>query len=304
MERTIPELPGVEHRFIDVDGLRMHVAFAGPEDAEPLVLLHGWPQHWYAWRKLIGPLSQQYRVICPDLRGFGWTDAPRGTYLKAELAADVIGLLDGLGLDRVRLAGHDWGGFAGFLLTLDHPERVSHFAVAGMSHPWVTPEKGPAAALKTARRLSYMALIASPVVGGQLVQRVPGFIRTVLQKSSLHTERTWSDEELEQFVAQWAEPDRAAACVGIYRSFLTKELRVLASGGFKDRVMNQPSVLFVGVADPVIRPDDQVGFEAYAPNMRLEIVEDAGHWLPEEAPERLLEGMLALYASDPAPSAS
>ena len=147
-----------------------------------------------------------------------------------------------------------------------------------------------------------MALIASPVVGGQLVQRVPGFIRTVLQKSSLHTERTWSDEELEQFVAQWSEPDRAAACVGIYRSFLTKELKVLASGGFKDRVMTQPSVLFVGVADPVIRPDDQVGFEANAPNMRLEIVEDAGHWLPEEAPEQLLEGMLALYASDPAPS--
>ena len=300
MERPIPELTGVEHRFLDVRGLRMHVAFAGPEDAEPLVLLHGWPQHWFAWRKLIGPLSQRYRVICPDLRGFGWTDAPAGTYLKAELAADVIALLDELGLQRVRLAGHDWGGFTGFLVALDAPERVSHFAVAGMSHPWVVPKTGAAATLKTARRLSYMALIASPVIGGQLVQRVPGFIRTVLRKSSLHPDRTWTDDELEQFVAQWAEPERAAACVGIYRSFLTRELRELASGGFRDRVMTAPSILFVGTADPVIRPDDQGGFEANAPNMRLEIVADAGHWLPEEAPEQLLQAMLALYESDPA----
>ena len=93
----------------------------GPTDAEPLVLLHGWPQHWYAWRRLIGPLSERYRVICPDLRGFGWTDAPAGSYEKSELAADVIALLDVLGLERVRLAGHDWGGFVGFLVCIDGP---------------------------------------------------------------------------------------------------------------------------------------------------------------------------------------
>ena len=295
MDRVIPDLPGVEHSFVNVKGLRMHVATAGSEDAEPLVLLHGWPQHWFAWRKLIGPLAQRYRVICPDLRGFGWTEAPRGSYLKSVLAADVIALLDELGLDRVRLAGHDWGGFTGFLVCLEAPERVSHFAVAGMSHPWVTPEPGLKASLKTARRLSYMAVIASPVAGGQLVQRVPGFIRTVLQKSTLHPERTRTPDELEEFVSQWSEPDRAAACVGIYRSFLTKELRELASGGFKDQVMETPCTLFVGVADPVIRADDLGGFEANAPNMRIQIVDDAAHWLPEEASEELLEGMIELF---------
>ena len=114
-QRPLPDLEGVSHEYVDLPGLRMHVAVAGPADAEPLVLLHGWPQHWYAWRRLIGPLSEHYRVYCPDLRGFGWSDAPAGSYLKAQLAADVIALLDALGLDRVRLAGHDWGGFTGFL---------------------------------------------------------------------------------------------------------------------------------------------------------------------------------------------
>lgn len=299
MNRPLPEIPGVdiEHSYVDAAGLRMHVASAGPADAEPLVLLHGWPQHWYAWRRLIGPLSEHYRVICPDLRGFGWTDAPRGsTYLKSELAADVIALLDALELDRVRLAGHDWGGFTGFLVCLDAPERVSHFAVAGMSHLWVRPpERSVGEVAKQARRLSYMGLISSPLLGKQMIQRVPGFTRAVFRASAAHPSKTWTDAELEQYVVQWSEPDRAAATVSVYRSFLTKELRELASGGFRDRTMQQPATLFIGAADPVIRPDDQAGFEANAPNMRLEIVDDAGHWLPEEAPEQLLAGMLALY---------
>ena len=297
MERAIPQLPGVEHEFVDVSGLRMHVASAGPADGEPLVLLHGWPQHWFAWRRLIGPLAQRYRVICPDLRGFGWTDAPRGSYLKSELATDVIALLDVLGLERVRLAGHDWGGFAGFLICLEAPERVSHYAVAGMTHPWVQPQPGLGAALKTAQRLSYMALIASPVLGGQVIRRVPGFTRTVLRSSSVDPDRTWSESELEEYVSQWSEPDRAAACVSIYRSFLTRELRELASGAFRDRRMEIPALLFCGVADPVVRPDALGGSESNAPNMRIEVVPGAGHWLPEEAPDALLDGMLELFAT-------
>jgi pimeloyl-ACP methyl ester carboxylesterase len=299
MDRPIPDLPGVEHRHIDVKGLRMHVAFAGAEDAEPLVLLHGWPQNWFAWNKLIGPLSQHYRVICPDLRGFGWSDAPQGSYEKSVLASDVIALLDELGLERVRLAGHDWGGFAGFLICVDAPERVSHYAAAGISHLWVKPEPGLSAKLDTARRLVYMGLIASPVAGKQTMQRVPGFVRTALRKSAVDPDATWTPETLAHYVDQWREPDRAAASVGIYRSFLTKELGRLARGGFRDQTMKAPCVLFVGTADPVIKADALGGFESNAPNLRLEIVENAGHWLPEEAPQALLEGMLALYRTDP-----
>lgn len=294
-QRPLPQLEGVSHEYVDLPGLRMHVAVAGPADGEPLVLLHGWPQHWYTWRRLIGPLSERYRVYCPDLRGFGWSDAPAGSYEKATLARDVIDLLDALGLERVRLAGHDWGGFAAFLVCFEAPERVSHLAVAGISHPWVRPEPGVVAVLKTLKRFAYMMLIAFPVIGGQVVRRIPGFTRAVFQRSAAHPERTWTDADLEQYVAQWSEPDRAAACVGIYRSFLTKELRQIASGGFRDNRVEVPALLFTGVADPVIRPEAQGGFEENAPRMELVVVDDAGHWLPEEAPEVLLERLLELF---------
>jgi pimeloyl-ACP methyl ester carboxylesterase len=273
----------------------MHLAEAGDPGAEAVVLLHGWPQHWYAWRKLIGPLAERYRVICPDLRGFGWTDAPPGSYLKSELAADVIALLDHLELDRVRLAGHDWGGFTGFLVATEAPERVSHYAAAGISHLWPQGDPGIGERLKLLSKVWYMLLIASPVVGRQVIQRVPAFVRNAMRKSA--AKPAWNGEEIETFVAQWREPERAAACVGVYRSFLTKELPQLSSGAFADRRMEIPARLFVGTEDPVIDPESLQGFEANAPRMQLEVLEGVGHWVPEEAPEQMLAGMLELYAS-------
>ena len=71
-----PEIDGVTHRYVDLPGVRMHVAEAG--GGPPILLLHGWPQHWWIWRKVIPALAENHRVICPDLRGFGWSEAPAG----------------------------------------------------------------------------------------------------------------------------------------------------------------------------------------------------------------------------------
>lgn len=92
--QRMPEVPGVEHRFVEAGRLRVHIVEAG--SGPPLLLLHGWPQHRYAWRKLIPLLAGSRRLICPDLRGFGWTDAPASGYWTAGLAADAAALLDAL----------------------------------------------------------------------------------------------------------------------------------------------------------------------------------------------------------------
>ena len=213
----------------------MHVAVAGPPDAEPLVLLHGWPQHWYAWRRLIGPLSERYRVIAPDLRGFGWTDAPRrqlpeGAARRRRHRASSTSL----GLERVRLAGHDWGGFAGFLLCLDAPG-----ALLALRRRRNEPPVGRA---RDRRRRDPASAAPARLHGADRLAGArrpgrPAGARRSRGRSSKRApsipDRTWTDAELETFVAQWSEPDRAAACVGIYRSFLTKELRQLASGVFR-----------------------------------------------------------------------
>ena len=134
MSADIPHVTGVEHEFVNAGGLRTHVATAG--HGPPVVLLHGWPQHWYEWRDVIPLLAPHARVICPDLRGFGWTDVPERGYEKDQLKRDVLALLDALGLERVTFAGHDWGGYVGFMLALDHPDRIESFLALNVLPPW------------------------------------------------------------------------------------------------------------------------------------------------------------------------
>src|SRR5687768_9718498 len=137
----IPHVPGVEHRFVDVRGARFHVAEAG--DGPPVVLLHGWPQHWWSWREVIGPLAERYRVICPDIRGLGWSAGADGSFRFDALADDLFVLMDALGHDRFRLVGHDWGLFIGYRACLLRPERVERFAPLAGVHLWQGYDTSP-----------------------------------------------------------------------------------------------------------------------------------------------------------------
>src|SRR4051794_41485721 len=113
----IPPVAGVTPRFVDVRGTRIHVAEAG--DGPPLLLLHGWPQHWWCWRYLIGPLAQRYRGPVPHLPGWGLSDAPDGAYDKAAFAADVLALPDAEGIARTAIVTRDLGCVPTFPLALD-----------------------------------------------------------------------------------------------------------------------------------------------------------------------------------------
>src|SRR3954453_5828464 len=95
----MPTVVGVTPRFVDVGDTRIHVAEAG--DGPPLLLLHGWPQHWWCWRYPIPPLAQTHHVLAPDLRGWGWSAAPAGSYDKRTFADDMVALLDAEGLESV-----------------------------------------------------------------------------------------------------------------------------------------------------------------------------------------------------------
>src|SRR5205823_11418725 len=109
----LPPVSGVKHRTVNANGVDLHVAEAG--DGPPLLLVHGWPQHWWIWRHLIPPLAERYRVLAPDLRGHGWSDAPPHDYAKTTFAADLLALLDAEGIERTRIIAHDWGAYAAFI---------------------------------------------------------------------------------------------------------------------------------------------------------------------------------------------
>jgi pimeloyl-ACP methyl ester carboxylesterase len=289
MHHEPPSLPGVEHEEVQTARLRMHVAMAG--SGPPLVLLHGWPQHWYAWRSVIPAFAERHRVICPDLRGLGWTEAPARGYEKEQLAADVIALLDALGLSRVYLVGHDWGAHGGFLLCLRAPERVERFVALNDIHPWIRPS--PLDVLH-AWRLWYQWVLAMPALGTWALQNRPGFVKGLIRAWSAR--QVWSEDELDIFASTLREPARARASVQYYRTFLLRELAPTLAGRYRGQRLRTPTLLLFGADDGVIRPHQVRGFERHADDMRLELVPGVGHFTPEEAPELVVARTLRHFS--------
>jgi pimeloyl-ACP methyl ester carboxylesterase len=277
----LPVVPGVDHRIVETSRLRMHVARAG-EAGPALVLLHGWPQHWYAWRHVIPRFAERYRVICPDLRGLGWTEAPSGGYDDESLASDVLALLDALELPRVFLIGHDWGLQAGIRLCLRAPDRIERFVALNDVHPWSRPSLRDAL---HAWRFWYIAVLAAPAVGGWLLRNRPGFVRLLIRSWSARN--AWTDQELDGFAERLREPPRARASVEYYRTLL-RELPLVA-GRYRNRTLRTPTLLLFGADDGVVRPHQLRGYEAHADDMRVELIPGVGHFIAEEAPELVVE---------------
>jgi pimeloyl-ACP methyl ester carboxylesterase len=282
----VPTVAGIAHREVSVEGVRLHIADAG--DGPPLILLHGWPQHWWCWRHLIPALARDHRVLAPDLRGFGWSDAPRDAYAKSTFAADILALMDAEALDRVRLIGHDWGGYASFLLALEHPDRIERMVCLDIAPPWLRP---PRPRQLIAPLLgSYQALLAAPVVGPRTMTSSNWFIRWVIRAGSGPAKR-WSDDELDMYARVLRDPARARATTACYRTFLTRELPGILMAGRGAEDLEVPTLLLMGESSPLRRVLDPQPSRC----LRVETIGGAGHFLPEEAPAEVLELALAHF---------
>jgi pimeloyl-ACP methyl ester carboxylesterase len=282
LRRDLPAVDGVRHGLVEVDGVRIHVAEAG--EGPPIVLQHGWPEHWYAWRHVVGELARSRRVVMPDLRGFGWSEAPPGLYEQETFASDLVGVLDALELDQVDLVGHDWGGFAGFLACLHRPERFRRFLALAIIHPW--PQPDPAAFVSRLPALSYQLVLAAPFVGEAVLASSPLPIERALAASAT---RPIEPEALRSYASRQQQRARAAATSALYRSFLVRVLPGLIQGRYDGDRLTVPTRLVVGADDPVVKLDGMGGWEEHADAMETFELAGVGHWIPDEAPEELLE---------------
>ena len=276
----VPAVPGVEHRDVEVRGIRLHVAEAGA--GPPLILLHGWPQHWWCWRHLIPRLAERHRVLAPDLRGWGWSAAPPGDYAKSTFAADVLALMDAEGIERARIIGHDWGGYTAFLIALDHPERVERLAALDIAPPWPGPPRPRHLAVPLFG--SYQALLATPWLGPRMMTSGPRFVRKLIRAGS-GRRIAWNDNELDVYANVLREPARAQATSSCYRTFLTREVRGALRNGHRPGELQVPSLLVMGEASPLRRALEPQPSR----NLRVETISGAGHFLAEEAPGEVLD---------------
>jgi pimeloyl-ACP methyl ester carboxylesterase len=279
----------VTHRHVQAGDLRVHVAEAGAGD--PVLLVHGTPQHWFMWRRVIPLLAPRYRLICPDLRGHGWSDAPATGYAKERFAADLLALLDALELPSVKLIGHDWGGFAGFLLCLRAPERVERFLLVAMIHPWQAGFR-PRQTLQ-AWRFWYQVLLAAPVLG-ERVLRHTGFARTLLGLGWQQRE-AWVEDEVREFTQLLTRPERARGVSRTERAFLLHDLPRMLIGHWSKWRLTVPTRALFSTKDFAQTPDMLDGYQDRADRFDVRLTDASGHFIPEELPELVASEAIDLF---------
>ena len=270
MTDDFPRVEGVEHRFVDAGGVRLHVAEAG--QGRPLLLVHGWPQHWYEWRGVVGELAAERRLIMPDLRGFGWSEVPDGPIEPEAFVGDLLALLDALELEQVDIAGHDWGGFSSLLLSARHPARVRRLLAISTPHPWlkVTPRLG-----LELWRAWYAALFAGGLMHHDSGRLAAWFMRR----------EGVPRPDVEAFVARLRDPARATATTRLYRAYLRTVVATARADVAPEPRSTVPTLLLIGARDQAVTPKLAAGFERAGADLRVEIVPGAGHFICDTHPQ-------------------
>ena len=289
--RDLPELDGIQHRFLDLPGMRMHAAETG--SGEAVVLLHGFPQHWWAWRGVIPRLAKRYRVIVPDLRGAGWSGAPPNGYTPEQLLEDVVQVLDALQLERVRIVAHDWSAIVAFTLALTRPDRVQALVAIGVPHPWV---RFSPAMIPLLPGLWFQTAISAPGLGARLLGRGRQRLTRYLFSHFAVRPDVWSEADLETFLAPMREPGRARAGSLLYRQMISPSFRAIMAGRFRSMRLTVPTLIAYGAQDAAMQPAMLAGYEPYADDLELLSIPDGGHFVVDEQPEAVADAVSDFFA--------
>jgi pimeloyl-ACP methyl ester carboxylesterase len=266
------------------NGIRIHYVEQG--DGFPVVLLHGFPELWYSWRRQIPALAAAgLRAIAPDLRGYGDTDKPaeREAYDIEHLVGDLVGLMDALGLEKAAIVGHDWGGLIVWPAALMAPERVER--VVGVNTPFLPrPPIPPTQAIAASgdNRFQYMIFFQEPGRAEAFFERdLEGSLRRFYH--GIGSPEFLTSEELRVYVEAFRKGGLAGP-LNFYRN-LDRNWELTAH--LEGKQVLCPSLMVMAENDPVLSPALTQGMEARVPNLRKELIEGCGHWTQQEKPEEL-----------------
>lgn len=275
------EIPGVpvEHEFYDLPSGRFHVARAGDRSLPAILLVHGFPQHWWSWKGVVQELVKDAHLIMPDLRGSGWSSVPttKGSYSKSAMSEDLVGLLDAMGIDQIAIGSHDWGGFIAQILAIDHPERVSRLLALSIAPP--IPVKRPP--LRSAARMYYQLAFSAPGSTRLMFQNTKFFARGL--RGDVQRKDAFTKEDALIFARPYADPTRARAAQMMYRSFVFGDAAALMKR-MKGKRFTMPVRLVLSKFDGYVPPEFAANSRHLGPHVEAFVQDRTGHFLPDEDP--------------------
>jgi pimeloyl-ACP methyl ester carboxylesterase len=285
-----PVLAGVTREFVDLppsrDGrsLRMHVATAG--EGPPLLLLHGAPQNHLEWSQLIARYAEHFRVICPDLRGAGWTDAPGRGYDPASLTADLTGLLAVYDVQRVSMIAHDWSAIIAFLMATDHPDMIDRLVILSIPDLFVRVDT------RVVRLLAqgwFDLVLPLPVVGPAAVR---GGRQATLRYMQSLTGSAYGNAQLPHADLDrrlLRDARRARDLCRLYRHTIVPALVGLTTGRYRHRRLSVPTLQLIGDEDPAALLMRMGRHEGRASSLESQVISGAGHFLVDEAGDEVFQ---------------
>lgn len=283
MSSTTPRGPAVAHHYADLGAVRLHYVEMG--EGPLVVLLHGFPEFWYSWRFQIPGLAEAgFRVVAPDMRGYNLSDKPQGVnnYRAELLGRDVARLIRACGAERAKVVGHDWGGVVAWMAAMHYPEQVEKLAILNVPHPdrflqglWT---------LHQLRKSWYIFFFQIPWLPEQVV-RAGNFawLRSNFRNDPVRP-GAFSPQDIERYVEALSRPGALTAAMNYYRALFRQtpaqvrrqlrkvEIPVLVIWGERDRYLGTE----------LAQPD-----RTWVPDVRVERLVDASHWVQVDQPEKV-----------------
>ncbi|WP_240689354.1 alpha/beta fold hydrolase [Ammoniphilus sp. YIM 78166] len=275
----------LESIFVETNGIRLHVMQAGPADGTVLLLLHGFPEFWYSWKRQIPFFAEKgYRVWAPDLRGYNKSDKPRGirAYRMNHLTADVVGLIEATGAKKVILVGHDWGGFLAWHVAEQYPHLVEKLIICNVPLMPVMQRNLRRNPLQMMRS-SYILFFQLPWIP-EWSARVSDWKLLVGVMRGSSREGTFTDGDFERYREAWSQPGAYPSMLNWYRAFVQLKRKKSASERIKP-----PVLLLWGKQDAFLGANMAEESIVLCDEGRLVYFENATHWIQHEEAERVNE---------------
>ena len=279
-----------EHHFIRTNGIALHIVMSGPVNGPVVLLLHGFPEFWYGWRKQIQALAAAgFRVWAPDQRGYNLSDKPRGrhAYRMDLIARDAIGLIEATGQPQVYLAGHDWGAMTAWWVALTAPERVRRMAVLNVPHPEISVRhvrRDPRQMLRS----TYAAFFQLPRLPEWLL-RARNFALLARTLKGSARRGTFSDADIGYYRQAWSQPRAFQSMLNWYRAFMIKPV--------PDRLsrVSVPTTIIWGDKDVALRSVMAEESLALCDDGELIWMRGVSHWVQHDAAEAVNETLIARF---------
>lgn len=279
-------------QFIEMNGVKLHVLTDGPADGTPVILLHGFPEFHYGWRKQVPALVEAgFRVIAPDQRGYNLSSKPKGVsaYHVDVLARDVIGLFDHFGIQKARLVGHDWGAVVAWMVALNHPERLEKLTILNVPHLDVM--KRFLLSNKEQRKKSWYVFFF----------QIPFFVEWVLRRDDYRNmarmlvgsgrKSTFTRADLEEYKKAWSQPGALTAMLNWYRNIFRDSLKYLFHKVPARRV-RVPTLILWGKNDVALSHEMVQPSVEMCENASAVYFENATHWVQHDEADEVNKNLI------------